>query len=439
MHNFPAKIFLVFLFTVSANFVFAQAVINEPYSRYAFGTPQPSYFGQSISMGGVSAAMRDDNTLNSTNPASYSGLHITTLESGFKTQFYSLQQQVREKSIQTSYSYVAMGFPLSRAWGLAIGILPYSNVGYVQSLSGSDPLLGATQSIYSGQGGLTTAFLGTGFSFVKGLSLGVNVGYVFGNIATSQSLSFSNAVGNLSDTVYNSRYTTSLQFGGFNFDYGVQYKYEFNKNKSLVIGYSGSYSNSIITRENDLIQRYSSNTKNNEVILDTVLTTPKPQSYSYLPSKNSIGLAYRVRNKWLVATDFNYVNYKNVIFNGGTLNSQFNIKSQNSIKGAAGVQFTPDITSVSNYLSLLDYRLGFSYERTYLNVHDQDINNIALTFGFGVPLKAYTQNQLGAKMNLSFEVGRLGTITGSNVLQKYFNVHIGFTLNQLWFYRYRYQ
>jgi hypothetical protein len=433
MHNFPAKVFLVFLFTLSARLLFAQAIINDPYSRYGFGTLQPNYFGQSLSMGGVSAAMRDNNNLNVANPASYSGIHITTLESGFKVNFYSLQSLVKEKSVNSSYSYLALGLPLSPKWGMTLGLVPYSNVGYIQSLAGSDPLLGPTTSIYSGQGGLTQAFMGHGFSFIKGLSLGFNVGYVFGNIQTSQSLQFQNAIGNISDTVYNSRTTTTLQFGGFNFEYGMQYTYNFTKDKSLTIGYNGTYSNSIITRENDFIQRYTSNTKGNEVILDTVLTTPKPQSYSYLPSKNAVGLSYRVRNQWLVAADFDYDFYNRVIYNGA------NPGFQNNIRGAVGAQYTPDITSVSNYLDLIDYRIGFTYGKTYLKIHDQNINNVAFTFGLGVPLKQYTQNQLGAKVNLSFEIGRIGTITSSDVLQKYFNVHIGFVLNQLWFYRYRYQ
>lgn len=433
MHNFPAKVFLVFFFSLSAKLVFAQADVNEPYSRYGFGTIEPNYFGQSIGMGGVNGALRETGSLNIANPASYSGTHITTLESGFKVNFYSLQALTKEKSVNTSYSYLAMGFPLSPKWGMTLGLVPYSNIGYYQSLAGSDPLLGPTTSIYSGQGGLAQAFMGHGFSFVKGLSLGFNVGYVFGNIQTSQSLQFQNAVGNISDTVYNSRTTTTLQFGGFNFAYGMQYTYNFNRDNNVTIGYSGTYSNSIITRENDFIQRYTSNTRGNEVILDTVLTTPKPVSYSYLPTKNTVGLSYRFRNKWLVAADFDYDFYNRVIYNG--VNPGF----QNNIRGAIGAQYTPDLTSVSNYRDLLDYRVGFSYTETYLKVHDQRINNIALTFGLGIPLKQYTQNQLGAKVNLGFEVGRLGTITSSNVLQKYFNVHVGFVLNQLWFYRYRYQ
>ena len=433
MHNFPAKVFLVFLFTISAKLVFAQATVNEPYSRYGFGTIEPNYIGQSIGMGGVSAGIRENNSINIANPASYSGIHITTLEAGLKTNFYSLQALTKEKSINTSYSYLLAGFPLSPKWGLTFGLVPYSNVGYYQSLAGNDPLLGPTTSIYSGQGGLTHAFMGHGFTFVKGLSLGFTVGYVFGNIQTSQSLQFLNAVGNISDTVYNSRTTTTLQFGGFNFGYGMQYTYNFNKQSNLTIGYSGTYSNSIITRENDFIQRYNSNTRGNEVILDTVLTTPKPQSYSYLPSKNTIGLIYKLRNNWVVGADVDYDFYNRVIYNGA------NPGFKNNFRAGIGAQYTPDITSVSNYLDLLDYRLGFSYGKTYLKIHDQDINNIAFTFGVGVPLKQYTQNQLASKINLNFEIGRYGTITSSDVLQKYFNVHIGFVLNQLWFYRYRYQ
>ena len=434
MHNFPAKIILVLFFSLSINLAFSQANTNEPYSRYGFGILEPNYFGQSRTMGGVSAGMREDNTINIANPASYPSIRITTLESGFQASFISLRGNFNnEKSSNAQYSYLALGFPLSNKWSMVLAIVPYSKVGYTQSLIGTAPFLGPTTTTYSGEGGLTQAFMGHGFYLAKNLSIGLNLGYVFGNIQSSQSLGFKNAIGNGSDTIYNGRNTSTTQLGGFNFEYGAQYTLPIQKDSRITIGYTGSYGNPLNTQVKSYLSRYSSNSRGNEVILDTTASTldiPKP---SFLPNRNAFGLSYRFRNKLLVAADFDYDIYKQVIYDG--TNPKFN----NLLKGAIGIQYTPDLTSVSNYWDLIDYRAGFAYTKTNLVVNQKQINQYAITFGFGVPLRQYTQNQLGAKVNIGFEIGELGTINANNILQKYVNVHIGFVLNQLWFNRYRYQ
>jgi len=434
MHSFPARLVLVFLFSIILQLAYGQASTNEPYSRYGFGILEPNYFGNSRAMGGVSAGLREDNTLNIANPASYPSIRVTTLESGFKAKFISLRgNSAKENSSNASYSYIALGIPLSPKWTTVLALVPYSNLGYNQVLNGTDPFLGATSTIYAGQGGLSQAFMGHGFVLVKGLSLGFNLGYVFGNIQNSQSLQFLRAGGFTSDTLYDGRISSTTQFGGFNFEYGAQYSTIIHKQNKFTIGYNGSYGNTIISREKDYITRYRTDIRGNEGVLDTVLQNNQVPSYTYLPIRNAIGFSYKIKNKFLVAGDFDYDIYTGVVYNGA------NPGFRNNWKAAVGAQYTPDLTSVSNYFDLLDYRAGLYYNQTNLIVHQKGITQYGLTFGVGVPLRQYTQNQLAAKVNLSFDIGQMGTVEASNVRQRFVNVHLGFVLNQLWFNRYRYQ
>ncbi len=428
MHNSLVKVLLVFLLSFFTKFAFSQANTNEPYTRFGYGILQPNYFGQSRGMGGVSAALREENLINIANPASYSAIRITTLESGLQLKFISLRAfNSKETSFNGQFSYLAMGFPLSPRWSMVLAIVPYSNIGYKQVLDNIIPVLGPQKAIYSGEGGLTQAFMGHGFTIAKGLSIGFNAGYVFGNIESSQSTVF------LNDTVYNARISSTQQLGGFNFEYGAQYNFRTNKDSKFTVGYDGAYGNAIITREKLFTDRFTSNIRGNERSLDTITSKAQPPKASFLPTKNSLGISYKFQNKLLLATEINYDIYSSVVYNG--LNAGF----RDAWRVAVGGQYTPDITSVSNYWDLVDYRAGISYGKTNLRIHQQDIDQYALTFGLGLPLRSYTQSQVSSKINIGFEIGQLGSVTAANVLQKYFNVHIGFVLNQLWFNRYRYQ
>ena len=75
-------LFLVsfFLTALSVSQTYAQE--NSPYSRYGLGDLIPAQNILSRSMGGLSAAYSDYQAVNFSNPASYTGLKITTLDIG---------------------------------------------------------------------------------------------------------------------------------------------------------------------------------------------------------------------------------------------------------------------------------------------------------------------------------------------------------------------
>jgi hypothetical protein len=68
--------------------------------------------------------------------------------------------------------------------------LPYSQVGYNYTKTfkgfgtGSPVDTNLVNNIYSGEGGLSKAYLGYGFTIARNLLLGANVSYVFGDIET---------------------------------------------------------------------------------------------------------------------------------------------------------------------------------------------------------------------------------------------------------------
>ena len=87
----------------------------------------------------------------------------------------------------------------------------------------------------------------------------------------------------------------------------------------------------------------------------------------------------------------------------------------------------------------MEYRLGFIYDETYLNLNNTNINRYAVTFGLGLPLAPSQTLTTFYKINLSAEVGRRGTLENGLVKENYVNLHLSFTLNDKWFTRYKYQ
>jgi len=424
----------IFLLSYTA---YGQANINSPYSRFGVGDLEPQYFGESRSLSGVATPIREPNAINFFNPASYSALRITTLEAGLRFNFTQLSSLTdKQFNYNGQYGYLSLGFPLGKKWGVSLGLVPYSNMGYYQSQSTVINVLGPQNTIYNGEGGLTQFYAGTGYEVIKGLSLGVNFGYIFGNLSQVKALEFAASRGASSDTIYNSRISTKTENGGFQLGYGLQYEINLNPDSRITLAYSGTYKAVLVSREMQFTERYSSNSKDNQVVLDTTNRINNGKSSSSLPITHNAGISYRYRDKFLLAGDFQYQRWSKFIY------LDANPGYTDSYRANVAAQFTPDLTSVSNYLALFDYRLGVSYGQSFLTLNNQRIKQYSGTVGFGIPIRGgggYNANQVGAKINLGFEFGRRGTLNDNLVLENYLNVHLGFALNQLWFYRKKYQ
>src|SRR5687768_947121 len=118
---------LIILFVFGCSVTFAQN--NSPYSRFAIGDIQHTGFAQSSAMGGTGFAGTSPFNINIQNPASYASLLMTCFEAGVYSQgMISESGDISQKTNNTSLSYIALGFPVNKWWGMSFGILPYSKV-----------------------------------------------------------------------------------------------------------------------------------------------------------------------------------------------------------------------------------------------------------------------------------------------------------------------
>ena len=446
------KLFITFLLAVIVLQAKSQstATSSSPYSQFGLGNVDDQLLPQNIGMGGIAVATNTIghyNSINIINPASYGAIRFTVIDAGVSSNLITLKNGVspNEKDVNNSISHVAFAFPVTKRSALSFGILPYSELGYNynQISKTSTPVSPADTNAmnynYSGTGDLTKAYIGYGIGIGKHLMIGANVSYIFGNLKQYQTTEIPPLYGAL-----NSRIEQSNYIRGFDFDYGVQYSIDFSEAKHLILGYSASSNSKLNTTSTYIVSQYTRDANNNEnVPLDSLVNSKNPNGTVQLPLINRFGVTFMREGKFMIGADYTMGKWSDLSIAG------VNSGLQDSKKLNIGGQITPNENALSNFFALMDYRLGFIYEQTYLNSKsifgssyngpNTNVNRYAATFGLGIPLPHDRASSAFYKINVSAEVGKLGTTNNGLIQENYVNFHLGFTLNDRWFQRFKFE
>ncbi|HEY9195999.1 MAG TPA: hypothetical protein VIM77_07025 [Mucilaginibacter sp.] len=431
------RFFLTLLFAVSAFTASAQSTSSSPYSRFGLGDIDPQLMPQNIAIGGISVATNRIslfNNINVVNPASYSYLSLTTIDVGLYGNFVTLNQKGSPTQSNKNFrlSHFAFGIPVSKHSALSFGLLPYSERGYnykktAKNLdSGQSSDTSAVNYNYSGDGGLSKAYIGYGFTILKHLSLGGNVSYIFGNIKDFSTTEIPDLPGTL-----NTKIEQSNAIGGLNYDFGAQYSVDFSETKHLVFGYSASAGTKINTQSSYIVSHYTNDANGNpNIAVDSVVNKVGSKGKIQLPQINRFGISFQSDGKFLVGADYSMGKWSDLSI-AGTKQGLVDSRTVN-----VGAQFTPNINTIRNYLATVDYRIGGIYDETYMMINNTRIKRYAVTAGVGLPLRP--NNGSFYKINISAEVGQRGSLTNGLVKENYLNLHLGFTLNDRWFTKYKF-
>ena len=145
-----------------------------------------------------------------------------------------------------------------------------------------------------------------------------------------------------------------------------------------------------------------------------------------IPKSISIGLGFGEDKKWYLGANYKKTDaggYKNQLMS--LENVEFNSSQTYSLGGF----YLPKYDSFTNFFNTVTYRAGLRYKSGGLYVINQQVNEIGLNFGFGIPLAGISS------ANLGFEIGQRGTNKSSLIKEKFFSIRIGVSLNDLWFIR----
>jgi hypothetical protein len=436
------------LFSVMCSFiVFAQS--NSPYSRYGFGDATPNGNITSRGMGGISAAYADISSVNFNNPASYS-------------QFLAIQEQ-RSKKLSSGrivldvgvhfgsrtliapntpnsftsndliFSYVQVGIPLRKNWGMSFGIRPLSRVGYLINASDSlidsygKPLPIASQ--HRGTGGSYLPSIGTGFA-IKNFSAGFNFGYLFGNRETTllkQPLDDS-------FRYYPSSHSTFTSFGNIFFDAGLQYQINLNKSTHLRLGVAGNWKQTLSATQDRNVQTYTPGAAGEELKVDSVYEQKGFKGEIIYPSSYRAGVVFERNNSngsgWLFGLDYATGKWSEYRFYG----LKDSVQDSRTIHFGAQLRPRP----FTNYFSNVVYRFGFFTGRDYIKVKD-DLPLFGASLGMALPVRTsrYAPSQ-GTIFNIGLEYIKRGD--DNNLLKEnIFRFSLGLNLSDFWFGKRKYE
>lgn len=213
---------VIFLFITGT--AFTQSGVS-PYSAYGIGDLSSAGFVQQLSMGDISLTIDDPSTINVGNPATYGSIKHTIFDVGVDSRY--LRIQTDEGTIDltsTKVHNMALAFPIARGrWGLSLGILPVSNVGYTLTDSETLDSIGTVNYKYEGEGGLNQFYLGLGGKVWQKdksiLSLGFNAAYVFGSVEKIRKAIYPSDQG-----YYNTRSRESLIAKDLSLDLGAHFE-----------------------------------------------------------------------------------------------------------------------------------------------------------------------------------------------------------------------
>lgn len=383
---------------------------STPYSMYGYGVLNDHVSASQRAMGGVGYALRSPRQINVKNPASYAAIDSMTFLFDVGVDCGTIKTSeggLAAKKTLGGLDYITLQVPVAKWMGVSAGMLPYSSVGYK---FGTEIANG--ESAYQGSGGISEAYLGIGARPVKGLSIGVNAGYLFGNIINDV---YVNSDTNGSTSLYEK----VLKVRDYNIQFGLQYGFTFGGEHTLTAG-------ATYTLGKD------AHGHGYGVIYDVTTSSNKPDTIGYaglkgrfsMPWSVGAGIAYQWNKRLTVAADFTYQPWSKAKFQGIEGFSS-PAAFADRYKGAIGAEFIH--AARGNYFSRMAYRIGASYAQDYMMVANNNVRELGLTCGFGLPTPMRTM------VNVGFEYRHRSTSPVSTVAENYFMVTLGVALNEIWF------
>jgi hypothetical protein len=436
-----------------------KAQINSPFSRYGIGNE--IYHSQNASsqgMGGFTAAYTASmngnfgQSVNFNNPASYSGLYMTTFDLAVNLTNATLQSENPTSRYKSAYfipNYLSVGLPINKVkkMGMAFGLRPISQINY----SIVEPLLLNTgDSLYNnyiGQGGLNQAYIGFGKAW-KNLSIGFNTGYNFGkkNIENIKSFQYNPD----STAFYQSKSSTNTVFGGAFFQLGVLGEYSLQTvshpkstdKTEYTLSYGGTFTfNQSLTGKQDILRTTGAYSTTTEVALDTVLLNSSVAGKINLPATITAGIALHKKeisnrgsyDQWVLGFQYDRANWKDKYSFYGASD-----QVSNAYMARLGLQFCPNAFDYDNYWSTVVYRAGFNFGKDYINFDQNGLNVTTFTIGAGLPIRKYrSYDYQFSLINLALQYGRRGT--SANAYQEsFFQFTVGYSLSDVWFNKRKY-
>ena len=429
--------------------LFAQPKGNSPYSRLGLGDLISPLSATQLSMGGLTAAYHDAYHSNIMNPASYGYLRSTSFQMGLNARYATVTTSENDELgvWNGNISYMYLGFPMRNPlnevldkidhdlfWSMGVSLTPYTQVGYDIRTESAIANIDTVAYSYQGEGGTYKLLWGNSVRY-KRLSVGVNMGYLFGKLINDRGIDFLDLEGEYQDI-----FEDEMRVNGFVWNVGAQYDYVFKKPNEkgdmiptgtmVSVGAYGNNSTKFKTNSSQFYRRYNPTYSSfSSAAVDTLVNTEGIEGEGVLPSEIGFGITFKKAYHYMIGIDYKAAGW------GKYENSAKPEILLNTFKVSVGGEYIPDFDSYNSYLKKIRYRAGFFYgtdPRGGGGDLNEQLTDVGITFGFGLPI---ILKQQASFVNIAFEIGKFGTDT-STLSENYFKTTVGFTLNNnQWFYK----
>lgn len=447
------KLSFAIIIATLATAAHAQNGINSPYSRYGFGIQSERATGFNKGMGGVAQGFRNGQQINIANPASYSAVDSLTalFDLGISLQnsnhkMGGLQQNIRN----TSFDYFAFQFRAAKHVGMTLGLMPITNIKY--SFASSSENLEGTENItssysFNGDGGLHDVFLGVGWQPFKPISIGLNVGYIWGDYTHNMTMSFSESTAFSMARIYKGEVST------YNLQAGAQYIQPLNSKDKVVLGVTYTLGHNFANKA------YRTTETLNGSTIETQSEDTIRNAFQW-PTAVAAGLTYYHSNTLRVGADFEIQKWGGCRFpnqqtgiTGSAVSDVYTSTTgqlNDRIKYAAGLDWTPNPMS-QKYFGRCTYKVGGYYSQTYAKADVTGVvtdkpYELGVSAGITMPITNRNIWRNIPKINMSVQwvhtnvpYLNAAAMRQSALTENYFKFCFGVTFSEHWFYKWRVQ
>lgn len=403
---------LVLLAVLSVTFCAQAQVANSPYSIRGLGSPQSANLIHNRGMGGVGLSNGRAWNLNIKNPALLPVNSLTTFEAGLTGEYKRLSN-ADNTTEETSgrLDYLAVGIPIKPGKAtIALSLLPYTITNY--SIDATSTVIGSDEPVglsFNGEGGVNKISLSGGYQPLSYLSFGITGSYIFGTINEETVTSLPEQE-TFSTIAVNERTSVSDVALGL----GIRGMIPVGEKNSFNIGATFDIESDLKVRRLLTIERR----RLTSLVVDSDTVFNNTEGSIVVPPRMGVGLSYQVGVKWTFGADLEYQDWSNYK-NADGLSEDM----RESYRVAAGLEWTPDPTSVNRYLERVTYRLGGNFENTPFSFNGEQIEKFGINFGTTFPVSRVSN------LNMAFEYGRQGNTDNNLIAEEFFRLSIGVTFN----------
>ncbi len=411
---FPNRLFLCIALFFAGNITFAQNNTSSPYSYFGLGELNESSSALETGIGGGGLSYYNKDFLAVKNPAALAGIDSLKFifNLGFASRFSHLKQNNETGySLDNNLTQLAFGVRVSKHVSTAFSLRPYSNVGYeintVQRVDGGN---GNYFRQRTGSGGLNQLIWTNGIRLSDKLFLGLNTVFLFGNNTYDEN------IGLIPEQYY---YVSKKQLiaSGVHVNFGLQYHHPLSAEWQLSLGAKYQPQMGVSAKNKIAISNYNTN----------IYTNTLDRGTFDVPETYALGLGIVKNSQLWIGADYMLEKWKD------TKILEKSSRLKNRCRYSIGMNYKANDGYATRFLKKLTYRLGAYYDTGYIKIDREDIKTVGLSFGLGMPL-----SKGKGMLNFAFDFGQMGTLSNSNVRERFSKITVQISLFEGWFIKRKY-